>query len=113
MWSSHAESIDQDDFTIMILEEGVVYCDQVDVVPKKQSAPGVVTQGCKRMRDHSPQSEPLDLSMSKDEQSGPHTHSQSTTEIASSVKSVRTECRKCSLLHHADIRTPLPVQKQS
>ena len=43
MWSLHAEGIDQDDFTIMILEEGVVYYDQVDVVPKIQSAPRVVT----------------------------------------------------------------------
>ena len=30
LWSSHAEGIDQDDYTVMVLEEGVVYCGWVD-----------------------------------------------------------------------------------
>ena len=43
LWSSHAEGIDQDDYIVMILEEGVVYCDQVDNALKKQSAPSILT----------------------------------------------------------------------
>ena len=61
------------------------------------------------MRDHSPWSEPLDLSMSKDKQSSPCTRSQSTKETALSVKSVRTECGKHSISCHANTKTPLPV----
>ncbi len=61
------------------------------------------------MRDHSPQSEPLDLSMSKDKQLGPCIRSQSVREAVSSVKSVRMEHRKHSVLHHTNTKTPLPA----
>ena len=70
-------------------------------------------QGHKRMRDCSPRSEPLDLSMSKDEQSGPYTYSWSAKKTALSMKSVRTEYGKHSVSHCANTKTPLPVQKQS
>ena len=53
MWSLRSQGIQRDDFTIMVLEEGIVYCDivEVDDRPVVQSS-----------RTHSPHSEPLDLS---------------------------------------------------
>ncbi len=67
MWPSRSQGIQHDDFTIMVLEEGVVYCDIVEVDDRRMA---------QSSRTHSPHSEPLDLSTHQQIRSLHHTRSQ-------------------------------------
>ncbi len=63
IWSSRVAGIDYDDFTLMILEDGYVYCDQVNIGWIHEQSYHERTD----KRNKLLQLQPLDLSFSRDE----------------------------------------------